>query len=336
MVTEETIVAVLEHYDLGELQDCHYIHHGVVGDPWWIETTTGEYFFKRRYRARSDPRLITAQHALVEHLSANGFPAPDIMPTQRGALFLDLRGEIYEVHRFIPGGLCDVSKPAQFAAAARTLGWYHRTVQAFDQPDLHWPRQRYSPKALGEILDQLVAEWRGRTDARLESFVGELKEHHHDLTARFDGFDELPELIIHGDYYADNLIFQGDSVVGVVDYDLAHWCFRAMELAEALIYFAKAGSARFKHIVYPDVLDLDAVGRFLAAYNATSRLSEPEVYALPHLIRTIWLCASLAPPLEPRVGLASAPQALPEILALAGWARAHAGDIIAIGLATRK
>jgi homoserine kinase type II len=336
MLTRETVIAVLEHYDLGALQDCRYIHHGVAGDSWWIETTTGRYFFKRRHSSRSGSQLVEAQHALVRHLRSNGFPAPVIIPTRYGASYLEYREEVYEIHHFIPGDLCDVSKPAHLTSAACTLAWYHNAVQGFDHLGLHWQRERYGPNALRESLDQLFEDWRGQTDGRLDRLLRQLEEHSRDLTTRFDGFGELPELIIHADYYAENLIFQGDSVAGLVDYDLAHWSFRAMELAEALIYFAVAPAARLKHIVYSDVLDLDAVSRFLAPYAEIASLSESEIHALPHFVRTIWLCASLAPPLQPRLSLASAPLALPEILILADWAQAHAQYIIEIGLAARK
>jgi homoserine kinase type II len=336
MLTRGTIIAVLEHYDLGALRDCRCIHRGVAGDPWWIETTTGQYFFKRRHSDRSRSQLVEAQQALVRHLRRKGFPAPIIVPTRYGTSFLQYQDEVYEIHHFIPGDLCDVSKLAHLTSAARTLAWYHNVVWGFDHPGLHRPRERYGPKALREILDQLVADWRGQTDAHLDQLIGELEEHSRDLTTRFDGFGELPELVIHADYYAENLIFQGDSVAALVDYDLAQWSFRGMELAEALIYFAVAPAARLKHIVYSDVLDLDAIRRFLAPYTETSRLSESEIYALPHFIRTIWLCASLNPPLQPRLSLESAPHALPEILTLADWARAHVGDLIEIGLATLK
>jgi aminoglycoside phosphotransferase (APT) family kinase protein len=43
--------------------------------------------------------------------------------------------------------------------------------------------------------------------------------------------------VIHGDFYGGNLIFRNHRIVAVVDYDLAHWCSPAMEVAEAIIAF---------------------------------------------------------------------------------------------------
>jgi Ser/Thr protein kinase RdoA (MazF antagonist) len=215
------------------------------------------------------------------------------------------------------------------------LGHYHDAVRDFDHKGFHWPRERYGPVALRQILDRLLENWRGQMSPRLESLAGELDRNARDLAIRFAALGQLPKLVIHGDYHAGNLILRQGAVVGVVDYDLAHWCWRAMEVAEAVIAFATQHPGGLRHIVYSGVLDLDAVHRFLVAYAESASLSKAEIHALPDLIRTIWLCASIDPPLEPILSLEAGPRALPEILTLAGWAQDKAADIIQIGLDAR-
>jgi homoserine kinase type II len=138
----------------------------------------------------------------------------------------------------------------------------------------------------------------------------------------------LPQLVIHGDYHGGNLLFKGNEVIGVVDFDLAHVCTRATEVAEALIAFATDHRLNLRHIVYPGALDLERAHRFLVAYCDEAHLSDAEIGALPDLIRTIWLCAALDPPLEPLLKLEAAPQALPEVMTLAEWARIHREALI--------
>jgi homoserine kinase type II len=208
-------------------------------------------------------------------------------------------------------------------------------VADFDHPALLRPRQRYGPEALAGIFDQIARDWYGQIDEQVHELLWELVGHTRDLTERFKTFGTLPELIIHGDYYAENIIIRDDTVVGIVDFDHAHRSFRAMELAEALIFFTTERSRRLKHVVFSGFLNLDQVQRFFETYSVTIRLTQAEVQALPHLIRTIWLCAALDPPLQPLMSIDRAPQALPEVLVLADWARAHADDIIGIGMAAR-
>ncbi|UCC64817.1 MAG: phosphotransferase [Anaerolineae bacterium] len=324
----QDIVRILAHYHLGDLKRYQHIHRGYVNEKWVVETTEGRYLLKCRHPSLREPRLVNAQHGLMGHLLVAGFPVPALISTRYGASFLEVEGEVYEVQVYLAGVPCDPTRPAHLATAARTLGWYHDAVQGFDSPALHRPAERYGPRALGQIVEPLKKSWRGRTTAQLDLSIEELQGHARDLEARFREFGPLLALVIHSDYYADNLIFQGDRVVGVIDFDLAHWCWRAMEVAEALLAFTTERCRRFESIVYRGLLDLDVAHQFLAAYAETTELSEGEIRALPHLIRTIWLCASLDPPLETLLSPEQAPQAMPEILALAGWARAHAADIV--------
>jgi Ser/Thr protein kinase RdoA (MazF antagonist) len=181
--------------------------------------------------------------------------------------------------------------------------------------------------ALASIVSRLAREWQGSTNAQIASLSRLLLAHQADLEGCFGECGAWPELVIHGDYYAENLIVRGDAIVGVVDYDLAHWCWRALEVAEALIYFACEPEQRLEHIVYSGALDLGAVERFLVTYATVIRLLDAEVRALPHLVRTIWMCAALDPPLRPRPSAQAAPQVLPEVLDLADWAQAHAAEM---------
>jgi Ser/Thr protein kinase RdoA (MazF antagonist) len=184
-------------------------------------------------------------------------------------------------------------------------------------------------------MRRLRHEWRGGIGPRVGRLCEALDDHVANLVARSREYAELPELVIHGDYYAENLIMEGDEIVGVIDYDQAHWCWRALEVAEALIYFAREPGKRLRHIVYPGALDLDAVRRFLSEYCSVVCLSDAEINALPLFVRTIWMCAALDPPLRPRPNVQAAPLVLPEVLYLAEWAQAHAAEIREIGLDVR-
>ncbi len=332
---EEGLIDVLAHYDLGAFRGCRRVEHGYVNETWNVETTRGRYILKRRCPDLCETHRIAGQHALVRHLCAAGFPAPQFVPARSGATFVEVDCDVYEVQEYVAGGLCDPGRPTHVATAARTLGRYHCAVDGFDHPAFHKGRACYGTRMLEGILDGLKVDWEGKLGPELAGPYKALLQHADDLRARFRGFGPLSELVIHGDFYAENLIFRGDAIAGVVDYDQANWCARVLEVAEALLYFAREANARFHHIVYPGILDLDKVARFLGAYAEIVRLSDAEICALPHWMRIIWMCASLNPPLKPRLGVEKAGRALPEVLALADWASVHAPHITRIGFDVR-
>jgi Ser/Thr protein kinase RdoA (MazF antagonist) len=340
-LTEQVRSTILAEYELGGLFRCADIERGYVNEKWLLETGAGLYLLKRRHASQQRQSLVQAQHALVRHLREESFPAPALAHTRDGNTILSHEGQVYELQEYVPGAPFDPADPEHLVASARMLGSYHRAVRGFDYEVLHRPAARYGPAALAQIVERLRESWRlsmmPRDDiALLRLLLQELEEHVRDLETRYLEFGQIPELVIHGDYHGANLVFQHHRIVAVVDYDLAHWCSRAMEVAEAIIAFCTDPGLELEHIVYRGALDLTLVNRFVTAYLEEALLSEAEIQALPDMIRTIWLCASLDPPLEPPLSRQAAPQALPEILTLADWALAHGSELVEVCLVARE
>lgn len=319
---------VLGYYDVGELRTAHRVEHGFINDNWVVETTRWRYFLKRRHPNLRQPDRIRFQHDLMEWLWQVGFPTPAIVPTASGETFLVLDGEFYEIHEYIEGELYDHDRPAHLEEAAVTLGRYHTYVQGFAPQALRNLGALYSPRILSITLTDLTKAWELDRDPDLAKIARQLEAHTLDLEARFARHGALPYLVIHGDYYPGNLLFDGDRIVGVVDYDKARWQPRVVELAEALIYFASPRPGHLKHLVYPGFLAWEPFTFFLRSYARAAVPGENEVGALPDYIRCIWLSISLQRLLEKDPRPAEAPEALQEVLVLGDWAKENTQQMI--------
>ncbi len=321
LVSEDELRRVLGRYDLGELRSARRVERGFVNENWVVETSQGGYFLKRRHSTLCQPVIICAQHALVEHLRQSGFPAPALVATVDGETLLILDGEFYEVQEYIKGAPYDHASPAHFREAASTLSLYHTHVQGFAPSALRDLGDLYSPAIVSANLADLTAAWELERDQNLAQFARQLEAHAGDLATRFADHGPLPHLVIHGDYYAGNLLFEDDRVVGVVDYDKTRWQPRVVELAEALIYFASSRPGHLKHLVYPGFLEWEPFTCFLHHYARATPLDENEARALPDYVRCIWLAISLQRLLEKGRRPAEALEALHEVLVLGDWAR---------------
>lgn len=330
--TEAQLSQVLDYYDLGELNAVQRIESGFVDDNWLVDTDGGRYFLKRRHpRRRQSDRLVRAQHALIGWLQQAGFPAPTLVPTTSGETFLVSADELYEVEEYIDGEPYDHDRPEHLEAAARTLGCYHVCIEGFAPSALRERGRLYCPANSREILARLGAAWQFDRDPALMQLARQLREQVDDLEDRFARHEDLPCLVIHGDYYAGNLLFEGVHIIGVVDYDKANWQPRVAELAEALIYFASPRPGHLKHLVYSGFLDREPFARFLQNYACVVHLDEREVRALPDYICCIWLSMSLRRLLEgERPSPAEALEALQEVLALGTWASVNAQQMVEI------
>jgi homoserine kinase type II len=292
-----------------------------------LETDQGWYFLKRRHPAWRQPDLIAAQHDLLRWLCQKRFPAPVVVPLCTGATCLTWKEEVYEIQQHIAGDAFDHHRPQHLDAAARTLGRYHTCVEGFTSPARLDLGDLYTPAILRDALSCLGEAWATGQDVNLARVIRQLERHAIRLYAAFERHASLSRLVIHGDYYADNLLFDGDRVVGVVDYDKACWQPRVVDLAEALIYFASTQPGQFRHVVYPGFLEWGAFERFARGYCEVVPLCAEEAEALPGYVACIWVQVSIQRLLERRLRPAWAIDALQEVLALAEWADIHAGEI---------
>lgn len=332
---EQELARALSAYGLGPPVAVQRIESGHVDDNWLVDTVQGRFFVKRRHpRRRQTAEAIQAQHDLIAHLTRSGFPSPRLLPTTTGQSFLLLDREVYEVGAYIEGEPFDHERPEHLAAAAQTLGWYHRTVEGFAPAALMQQVPLYSREGARSALGRLCDAWQVGSNPSLAPRACELENLADDLAERFDAHGSLPQLIIHGDYYAGNLLFDGDRIVGVVDYDKASWQPRVAELAEALIYFASPRPGYLRHVVYPGVLEWEPFTRFLQVYGQDTALGDAEVEALPDFVGCIWFAVSLGRLLEhhpdrpPEAG-----EALHEVSILGSWARVHASKMVGIARA---
>ncbi len=271
-----------------------------------------------------------------------------------------LDGEFYEIQEFIEGAPYEHASWAHLRAAAVMLARYHTSVQGFAIQALSERGDLYSPTILTENLTSLKEAWELDQEPTLIRIVQQLESHASDLVVRFGEHEELPHLVIHGDYYGGNLLFKGDRIVGVVDYDKACWQPRIVELAEALIYFASPLLGHLKHVVYSGFIEWDRFTSLLHHYtcaissNAKASVQDPialrpasvivgarsleetrlgakELRALPDYIRCIWLSTSLQRLLEEGPQPADAQEVLREVLALGDWSAAHTQRMIETG-----
>lgn len=361
----DEIKRVLNFYDLGELRTTCRVEQGVVNDNWIVETVRGRYFLKRRHPELKNAELIRAQHELIQHLRHSGFPAPAIIPTQRGETLLILDGEFYEIQEFIEGKPYEQTNEAHFIAAATALGFYHAYVQNFTSQALCNGDRLYCPIVLTSNLSILSIELELCQGSPFADFVQALASHAMDLSSRLSSCEQLPRLVIHGDYHAGNLIFKNDYIVGVVDYDKARHQPRVVELAEALIYFASPRPGKMEHLAYSGFLEWDRFTSFLKHYACALRspdkkvvgyirplqpasdtlvrtpcesawFGEDEVRALPDYIRGIWLSVSVEQLLERRFQTVEVQEFLRELLELSDWPSTHRQRIIEAGHAAMR
>ena len=328
---EGQLEQVLQHYPLGQLTSACRIEQGFVNDHWMLTTTKGRFFLKRLNPLLRQSHLIRTTHQLVQHLRRADFPAPRIVPTRTGHTLLVLDSEWYEIQEYVEGGSYNHDRPTHLQEAAITLGRYHACVEPFAPQALRSLGDLFTPPVIRNNLGNLIDACGMDQERDYAGLAGRLNTEISHLAVRFAVHETLRQLVTHGDYYGGNLIFEGDRIVGVVDYDKARWQPQIAEVAEALIYFASPRSSHMIHIVYPGFLEWEPLSRFLQSYSRSRPLKEREIHALPDYVEAVWLSMSLLRLWERGLDPEHTVEALEEVLSLAEWAKANAAQMIEAG-----
>jgi homoserine kinase type II len=226
----------------------------------------GVHYLRRSHRAKPRDELV-AQLALMRELRARGLPAPEVVPTRAGADHAEVDGRWWVVTRGIAGAPFDDGSRAHLRALGQVLGRYHRLVA-----DL--PAVVAEPPALTEVR---LRATRPDVDPALQARAVAVVDR---LTALLP---ELPRVVVHGGARRGSLLFDGDRVVGVLDFDSAHADVRVLDLAVAVHDVGKVYT-RLGDEDHKVALDLDRVTAVLAAYRAEVRTLPAEAEALPLLL----------------------------------------------------
>jgi len=270
----EDIAALLAPYGLGELVSAKGIAEGVSNSNWLVETASAgsgtTRFILTMYEFRIEIADLPYFLGLLDHLAGKGCPVPRSIHDAAGQCYRVVdtpRGErALALIEFLPGVSLGDPTPGQARAVGSALATLHGAAADYTAERAN---------AMG------LAEWQRLADAcgpqGLASIdpdlAGIVAAHLPRLVAQWP--QGLPTGVIHADLFPDNVLMQGDTVTGLIDFYFACNDIIAYDLAvtHAAWCFDASGQA-FRP-------DLSAA--LLEGYEAVRALSDAERAALPLL-----------------------------------------------------
>lgn len=211
--------AVLERLPVGQVTVNYRAHVG-NGD---------QVLFVKHYQG-SESNLGAEQDAVDQTQLAgiHQVPVASVRPSVDGDTVVRQDGIAVSVWEWVPGTVVeDGLNPAQQRAAGTTLGRIHTAFA--DHPAGSGPSAKLE-KWLRPDIDKLeatavkllgIAGERAQRDAFDEQALRTLAERRavlHRIPELLDGLPPLTTQVLHGDYSAVNLLFQGDELTAVLDF----------------------------------------------------------------------------------------------------------------------
>lgn len=263
-ITEDQLDGFLVHFDLPPLLRYSGIAEGIENTNFLLETEDGRYVLTL-FEQRTPGEDLPFFRDLMAHLADEDIPCPRPVFGAEGAP-IELADKPALVVSFLPGVQNTNPTEEQAHEVGQMLAGLHQAAADFG------PSRGNSmgPAAWREIADKIALEARDAAPDLMAMIAAEL-----DFLERHWPRD-LPMGVIHGDFFPDNLLWDGGKISGVIDFYFACQEALAYDLAVTLNAWCFDRKGEF---------DQDRAGDIVAGYEAVRPLSAEEKAAMPRFLR---------------------------------------------------
>lgn len=266
------------------------VRRGLMNEKWIIETNMGRLFVKTyhpgRYRMHDPEFRNKIENALQLQLLfyQSGGPCPEPLSLEGRCIHILPCGRYMTVMTYCPGTMVPVGMIGEFRmhALGRAIADMHaawdsaaalRLGAAVPQEEPLW---RLSREEMNRTWEE---NWDAATDSseRVRSAL-QLQKAIIDSLGD-DDFSPLAAGWTHLDLWADNLLFEGDALTAIVDFDRVRYSFPALDLGRAVLSGALNKSGLHK----------DALIAFAEGYRSVRQLPTG---SLLRAIKYVWCVES--------------------------------------------
>ncbi|MDY6925003.1 MAG: homoserine kinase [Pseudomonadota bacterium] len=253
----------ISRFGLGPLRALTPIAEGVENTNYRLDTDQGR-FVLTLFEGRTDETALPFCLGLTRHAAERGMPCARPLVDEAGKAIGRLNGRPAAILDWLPGVARTEPTPADQAAAGALLARLH--LATADYPGMR--ANPVGPAARQALFERCDTRAVGADRRLLERLAPWVAEGAPDLAAG------LPRGPIHADYFPDNLLFEGGTPSGLIDFYFACVDTLAYDLAIALSAWGfDAGGGPLPA----------ALKAFQSGYESVRPLSAAERAALPEL-----------------------------------------------------
>lgn len=277
--TDDDFAKILAEYDLGDYLRSAPIAQGTVQTNYVVQTSHGR-FVLRYYETRSRESVLFESDVLA-FLSAQNYPSPAQISNKQGGYVGTYRDKPFVLFAFLAGEVEEHPNPRQWQQLVQKVAELHKLTEGFHSPYESY-RWNYT-SALCQQLAQAAAERIDTPDANAKY------EWHKQELSLLDLPETLPTGVCHGDFHFSNVLFDGNKLVAVLDFDdanITYLSFDLVGLIESQAWPYDSGTL--------DLARAREVVQDYARHRALSLLEQQhlfDVYKLSILFDCVWYFA---------------------------------------------
>lgn len=244
----DQIKKLIAPYPLGNLQKTTPMDGGQANSSFMLSTDKEKYILS--VCDEKNMAEIQCLTQMLTHLEFHNFPTSRIISTRDGRKVITLEEKPVYIKRYIDADVIRYLNAPQLEGLGRALNLLHIIPPLKDIPGQFPYGMQFFPHLYQTGITHPYLDW--------------LKEKQIFLTQAID--PNLPRGMIHGDIYWDNLLFSGDELAAVLDFEEACHYYLLFDLGMCAVgCCTKKG--RF---------NMDQTAKVLAGYQQQSPLSSHE------------------------------------------------------------
>jgi homoserine kinase type II len=209
-VSRHQLESWLARYPVGALVSFEGIASGIENSNFFVETDAGRWVLTLFERLPADKLPFYLE--LMRHLASHGIACPDPVTDREGALHSMLAGRPAALVTRLRGSGVTEPVVAHCVAVGRLLGQMHLAARDYPGTEANARGLPWWEKAAPDVMPFLT------------SAQAELLQHELALQQAFaltDACRDLPRSAVHADLFRDNVLFEGETLGGVIDFYFA-------------------------------------------------------------------------------------------------------------------
>ncbi|HLH76594.1 MAG TPA: homoserine kinase [Candidatus Binataceae bacterium] len=264
-LSPDLLEELAEDYAFGRLLNVAILTNGSVNSNYLLETAKGKYVL--RIDEAKGEMEIKREIDLLSFLRKHSFPCPHPLQDRKGRYYREYQRRCLSISKHAEGRspMPHKLRLSQLETIGRALG------------ELHVIGKGYKKGIDNRFSFERISDLFLHVKARLPTYFRRITRTLEDEIEYLDRYLEskLPKGIIHGDLFADNLLFRGERLVAMLDFEAAcrgKFIFDIATAVNALCFVNNSYSLeRFRHL--------------LQGYESVRTLSLAEWDAFPNELR---------------------------------------------------
>lgn len=285
ILSKNEVVDIVNQYEIGNLIDFESIETGSVETNYVINTDMGKYVL--RYYEKRTISQVEFEREVIDYLISCSFPTPKIISPKSGNI-CTYKNKPFILFEFIIGCHIEKLNEIQKINLIGLIAQLNNLTR--DKVFSNYAnRLTYDPtncRKLAYEKANIIDTENAR--AKLRWYLEELK--------KLELPDSLPKSICHSDYYHTNILFNGDQINALIDFDDANYTYCYFDILSVINFFIP----QFNHDTWMNfdskekIVDFTEARKYLKIYTQISPIREQDktymydILKLGILVDCIW------------------------------------------------